>query len=505
MVTSPNGFPLNAGPALKLHVTIVHAAGLKQQSHASDAGVYVVCSVLHASGKRTKMYQTEARPHTEHPVWNEGHVVEPWHAGDPIEFVLYERNPLRDKLLGKAVLPNAEYGFEGELLMNGEARLYVQVKPLGAATEYPQLGSVTAEGPPQDLHVTVGHADGLKHLNHYSKGMYVVCCVVHAERRASPTRCQTQLESHTLSPHWNKEFELHPWHVGEPIEFAVYDKGLFGSKLAGKAVLPADYFCNHHGFEGELPIAGIPGARIYVQVLPRGMLSAPLAAFTNGDPQHLPARPMTPPAQNLSPLEVELLPAPGPHCGEPAPQVPVSAVPLPTVSPVKAMSTGLPKQLSPAPQFAWSQQSGEQLRPSTGSAVTGMPSSPNKMVLASSVSHGRSYRHPNSPFAGRTLSSPQGSLMRLPRTQSPYGVHPSYTPAPIHGATKVGGMPSYISFTPVPSPGAMHSTMRPPLVSQALPSPAGWSAPPSLRAVYPTSPAFSFMAASSKRTRTGTA
>jgi len=120
------------------------------------------------------------------------------------------------------------------------------------------------------LAVSIVQAQGLKHLNSFTGDHpYVVCEVKHAAHRERRTKVETKpvTVGDTLNPVWNETHELEPWHQGEPLEFAVYDKGLIGSKTEGKATLPAEMFFNNpNGFCGPLQISGLPHALLMVAV-----------------------------------------------------------------------------------------------------------------------------------------------------------------------------------------------------------------------------------------------
>jgi len=120
------------------------------------------------------------------------------------------------------------------------------------------------------LAVSVIQAQGLQHLNHFTGDHpYVVCQVKHHAHRERTTKAETKPLTYgdTSNPVWNETLELEPWHQGEPLEFTIYDKGLLGSKTEGKATLPAElFFSNPNGYQGSLPISGLPAALLTVAV-----------------------------------------------------------------------------------------------------------------------------------------------------------------------------------------------------------------------------------------------
>jgi len=134
---------------------------------------------------------------------------------------------------------------------------------------------------PCKLSVTIVRAQGLHHMNHFTGDHpYVVCEVKHSDRhfgRSTKVETQPVKEGDTLNPVWNETLELEPWHQGEPLEFTVYDKGLIGSKTEGKAILKAESFFPN-GFNGFVPVAGLPQAMIHVCVRMMGPSTVDLSS-----------------------------------------------------------------------------------------------------------------------------------------------------------------------------------------------------------------------------------
>eukprot|EP00928_Gymnodinium_smaydae_P067709 TRINITY_DN5070_c4_g1_i1.p1 TRINITY_DN5070_c4_g1~~TRINITY_DN5070_c4_g1_i1.p1 ORF type:complete len:1035 (+),score=243.79 TRINITY_DN5070_c4_g1_i1:77-3181(+) len=129
---------------------------------------------------------------------------------------------------------------------------------------------IIAEGPPQQLEVTIFGAVGLQHLNFTGDAPYCVCEVLHADGHHQRTQVQTQPIQGTLEPQWNETFRLDPWRAGEPLEFGIFDKGLMGSKAEGtKIILDSEQFYPD-GCEGELPIPGLEDARLHIRIVPAG-------------------------------------------------------------------------------------------------------------------------------------------------------------------------------------------------------------------------------------------
>jgi len=123
----------------------------------------------------------------------------------------------------------------------------------------------TPQSAPEKLLVSIIRANNMKHLNFVGDALWCVCEVKHADRREEPSRCQTESKKGTLDPEWNETHEVDHWHVGEALEFTIYDKGLLGSKTEGSVTMPSDMFYPN-GFDGTLPIAGRDQATLHVRV-----------------------------------------------------------------------------------------------------------------------------------------------------------------------------------------------------------------------------------------------
>lgn len=265
--------------------------------------MYCVCEAHHADrhAKATK-FQTKIVSKSLDPEWNETQVLDPWHPGDDLHFTVFDHGMIGSKTEGKAVLPS-DYilpsGFEGDVPIDGlhEAMMHVRVTLLGLSSardgqashaqqahvaacaqqahvqqpQRPLAGQhvTTSTTPAEKLQVTVIQATGLKHLNMVGDSMYCTINVQHKENGARHEKYETKKVQKSLDPKWNETYEIDPWHSGEALEFNIYDKGMLNSKTEGKAVLPAEYFVPN-GFEGDVPINGLPHATLHVRVLPAG-------------------------------------------------------------------------------------------------------------------------------------------------------------------------------------------------------------------------------------------
>jgi hypothetical protein len=132
--------------------------------------------------------------------------------------------------------------------------------------------SPTSVAGPQRLAVSILQAHGLQHMNHFTGDHpYVTCQVKHLGHHDRTTRVETKTvtEGDVQNPFWGETHHLDPWHMGEALEFTVYDKGLIGSKTEGKVILPSEYF-HSQGFSGMLQISGLPQALLHVIVRPIG-------------------------------------------------------------------------------------------------------------------------------------------------------------------------------------------------------------------------------------------
>jgi hypothetical protein len=283
------------GPAQKLEISIVQAVGLKHLNFSGDK-CFCVCSVQHAE-KQAKPAKCETKQiQSLEPMWNETHVIEPWRPGEAVEFAIYDQGLLNARSEGRAILPAdyfAQGGFEGDVPIDGLSHAHVHVRVLPAGVVMQQLEAPAAQvltyaAPPapaaevtyaapqaqpaqveeagQRVQVTIVQATGLKSLNMFGDNMYCTCHVQHADKRANPAKCETATVSKSLEPTWDETFVMGPWQPGEGLEFNIYDKGFLNSRAEGKAVLSSEYFACPGGFEGDVPINGLPNAMVHVRV-----------------------------------------------------------------------------------------------------------------------------------------------------------------------------------------------------------------------------------------------
>lgn len=128
---------------------------------------------------------------------------------------------------------------------------------------------------PQKLAVSILQAHGLQHMNNFTGDHpYVTCEVKHLEHHARTTRIETKQvkEGDTMNPFWGETHHIEPWHMGESLEFTVYDKGLLGSKTEGRVTLTPDLFYPN-GFSGMVQINGLPHALLHIIVRAMGPAS----------------------------------------------------------------------------------------------------------------------------------------------------------------------------------------------------------------------------------------
>lgn len=143
------------------------------------------------------------------------------------------------------------------------------------------------EDEPHKLRVEIIRAESLHSLNHFvGDRPYCICEVKNGCRRSRRARCQTQPLGGSLNPMWNEVHELEPWYVGDRLEFAVYDKGLMGSRIMGKAELATEHI--QRGFAGELSLDAALGSVLHVMVQIIGPSKVPQSAGSTPKATSLP-------------------------------------------------------------------------------------------------------------------------------------------------------------------------------------------------------------------------
>jgi len=128
--------------AERLVVSITQANGLKHlPGFSADSAAVVVCKVKPREPGEGAGPSLQTRPvvsRTGDPVWNEISELEPWHAGEALEFTVCEQGLSGRAFHGTAVLQSERFypqGFSGDLVISGrpQAVLRVAVRPAGLA------------------------------------------------------------------------------------------------------------------------------------------------------------------------------------------------------------------------------------------------------------------------------------------------------------------------------------------------------------------------------------
>eukprot|EP00927_Polykrikos_kofoidii_P060658 TRINITY_DN55596_c0_g1_i1.p1 TRINITY_DN55596_c0_g1~~TRINITY_DN55596_c0_g1_i1.p1 ORF type:complete len:612 (+),score=99.91 TRINITY_DN55596_c0_g1_i1:61-1836(+) len=133
-------------------------------------------------------------------------------------------------------------------------------------------------GLPQKVQVYIGSATGLNYLAAEGKAAWIACEVKqHQESQGSQAACETRSIRGESDPVWDETHELAPWHVGEPLEFCIYSKGVVNSRIEGRARISSGRFYPD-GFDGNLPIAGLDNSMLRVRVMPESSQLSPAQA-----------------------------------------------------------------------------------------------------------------------------------------------------------------------------------------------------------------------------------
>lgn len=123
----------------RLAVSILQAHGLKHMNSFTGDNPYVTCEVKHldpATDATRVETKSLSQGDTFNPFWGETHNLEPWFAGESLEFTIYDEGLVASKTEGKVVLPSDVFfpqGFSGMVAISGlpHALLHVIVRPLG--------------------------------------------------------------------------------------------------------------------------------------------------------------------------------------------------------------------------------------------------------------------------------------------------------------------------------------------------------------------------------------
>merc|ERR1719223_789368 len=134
-----------------LFVEVVRAMGLRHLNHFTGDHPYVQCEVKHLNrhAKTTRATTTPVTVgDTLNPFWGERLELQPWQAGEDLEFTVYDKGLIGSKTEGKALLPSHMFypnGFNGNLEISGlpGALLQIAIQPGGSAGAY-SMGAPTS-------------------------------------------------------------------------------------------------------------------------------------------------------------------------------------------------------------------------------------------------------------------------------------------------------------------------------------------------------------------------
>eukprot|EP00929_Paragymnodinium_shiwhaense_P070408 TRINITY_DN35660_c0_g1_i1.p1 TRINITY_DN35660_c0_g1~~TRINITY_DN35660_c0_g1_i1.p1 ORF type:complete len:2554 (-),score=753.58 TRINITY_DN35660_c0_g1_i1:158-7819(-) len=146
------------------------------------------------------------------------------------------------------------------------------------------------------VQVTIVSAQGLKHIvSQKEDDIWCKCLVKTACPTGKQAICKTNIVKGSLKPVWNETFDLHPWCIGESLEFTIYEKAGNTDKVEGVVTLPTEKFYPN-GFLGEVPVPGLEksGGSLYLRVVPATSQSPPPPPVVREVSQKLGA-PGTPP------------------------------------------------------------------------------------------------------------------------------------------------------------------------------------------------------------------
>merc|ERR1719468_356761 len=132
-----------------LFVEVVRAMGLQHLNHFTGDHPYVQCEVKHLNrhAKTTRATTTPVTVgDTLNPFWGERLELQPWQAGEDLEFTVYDKGLIGSKTEGKALLPSHMFypnGFNGNLEISGlpGALLQIAVQPAGGSAGAYSMGA----------------------------------------------------------------------------------------------------------------------------------------------------------------------------------------------------------------------------------------------------------------------------------------------------------------------------------------------------------------------------
>jgi len=324
----------------------------------------------------------------------------------------------------------------------------------------------------QKLFVDIVQAQGLASMNHFTGDHpYVQCEVKHLDRHARKTTAATKpvTDGDTHNPVFNERLEIDGWQPGEDLEFTIYDKGLIGAKTEGKVLLPSANFYPQ-GFNGMLPISGLPNALLQVAVQPGGAATSAYGAST-GATYAAAAPAVTSTYSAAAPAVTSTYSAAAPSGGVTysSPVTYSSGTPMAGAAPV-TFSSGTPTSVSAPVMY------------SAGTPTAA--ASPMMTTMAPSTTYSQSSAMPMQTYGAPTTTYSASTPMISTTPAMPVQASSTYAAAP---------MQTYAASPPSPTFAAspMYATSAPMQTYAAPTSPTyATSAPMQTYAASPPSPTY---------------
>eukprot|EP00931_Biecheleriopsis_adriatica_P042797 TRINITY_DN24411_c0_g1_i1.p1 TRINITY_DN24411_c0_g1~~TRINITY_DN24411_c0_g1_i1.p1 ORF type:complete len:558 (+),score=124.10 TRINITY_DN24411_c0_g1_i1:58-1731(+) len=243
-----------------LKVTIVGAKGLRDADWAPGGGGSDPYCHVSIQGQGSGSFKTATISDTQHPQWNETHLLNDFHEGDTLLVTVMDSDYGKsDDLLGQVRIPSRRVvnSFEADLVLRslkkdraGVIRMKLEASP----REEQEQVNVGRDFSAVELEV---HIIGAKNLRDADWGPtggrsdpYCIC-EVHG---AGKSTFRTKTINDTSNPTWGETGKIPDFTVGDELWFKVLDKD-YGKQddFLGKAVLKTDKILPF-GFKGQLPL-----------------------------------------------------------------------------------------------------------------------------------------------------------------------------------------------------------------------------------------------------------
>jgi len=258
---------------------------LRQADWDGKSEPYCIVELVGQKPESRRETKTDEKEY-KNPAWNTTLEVPGYTPGDALHFTVKDKDTLKDDILGKVVLTDAQVrqGFAGELQLTEaggcpDAKIKIKVEAMGTVMAKVEqtveaAKEVVTGKEIRNVKVEIESAMNLRQADWDGKSEPY--CIVELVGQKPESRRETKTdEKEYKNPAWNTTLEVPGYTPGDALHFTVKDKDTLKDDILGKVVLTDAQV--RKGFNGELQLTETGGradAKIKVEVDAMGTIAA---------------------------------------------------------------------------------------------------------------------------------------------------------------------------------------------------------------------------------------